>query len=120
MAEEPSEQPVSDTISFDDFRKIKLRVGRVTEAGEHPNADKLLVLTVDLGDEQRQLCAGLKGHYTPEQLVGRNLIVVTNLAPRTMRGVESQGMLLAASSADHSEVIFLTPESDIAAGSSVS
>ena len=120
MTQEPSEQPVSDTITFDDFAKIKLRVGRVTEAGDHPNADRLLVLTVDLGDEQRQLCAGLKGHYTPEQLIGRNLIVVTNLAPRKIRGIESQGMLLAASSSDHAQVIFLTPESDIAPGSCVS
>ena len=116
---EPSEL-VTDTITFDQFLKIKMRVGKVIEASDHPNADKLIVLKVDLGDEQRQIVAGLKGYYAPEQLVGRNLIIVTNLAPRKMRGLESQGMLLAASTADHSQVIFLTPESDIAPGSCVS
>jgi tRNA-binding protein len=110
----------SDMISIDDFLKVRLRVGRVVEAEAHPNADKLLVLKVDMGDHQRQLCAGIKGYYTPEQLVGRNIVVVTNLAPRMMRGIESQGMLLAASSADRSKVIVLTTESDIEPGASVS
>jgi len=112
--------PKPDTITFDDFTKIKLRVGRVIEAGNHPNADKLLVLKVDLGDEQRQICAGIKGYYTPEQLLGKNIILVANLAPRMMRGVESQGMLLAASNADRSKVIVLTPDADIEPGSIVS
>ncbi|MFH0983744.1 MAG: methionine--tRNA ligase subunit beta [Planctomycetota bacterium] len=108
------------TISFEDFAKIRMRVGKIVEAGDHPKADKLLVLKVDLGDEQRQLCAGLKGHYRPEDLVGTNIIVVTNLAPRTMRGVESQGMLLAATNADQSQVILLTTREPIAPGSAVS
>ncbi len=112
--------PPGDTITFDEFAKVKLRVGRVVEAARHPNADKLLVLQVDLGAERRQICAGLVGHYEPEQLVGRNIIVVANLAPRMMRGQVSQGMLLAASNAEHTEVIFLTPERDIAPGSGVS
>ncbi|MFH1108887.1 MAG: methionine--tRNA ligase subunit beta [Planctomycetota bacterium] len=112
--------PKSDTITFDDFAKVKLRVGRVIEAADHPNADKLLVLKVDLGGEQRQIVAGLRGYYTAEQLLGRNIILVTNLAPRMMRGLESQGMLLAASSADRSRVIVLSPESDIEPGSVVS
>ena len=119
MSEETAPS-TTDTISFEDFAKIKLRVGKVIEAADHPNADKLLVLKVDLGDEQRQICAGIKGHYTPEQLVGMNLILVANLAPRRMRGLESQGMLLAASTPDHSKVIVLTTESDIAPGSVVS
>lgn len=110
----------SDTITFDDFAKIKLRVGRVIEASEHPNADKLLVLKVDLGDEQRQIVAGLKAFYDPESLVGKNLIIVANLAPRKMRGLESQGMLLAASTDDHSQVIIVTTDADIAPGSGVS
>lgn len=118
MSEQPK-PPVADTITWDDFAKIRLRVGRVIEAANHPNADKLLVLRVDLGDEQRQICAGLRGHYTPEQLLGRNIIIVANLAPRMMRGQESRGMLLAASNADHSRVIVLTPESDIDPGSVV-
>lgn len=112
--------PSSEWVSFDDFTKLKLRVGRVIEASDHPNADRLLVLKVDLGDGQCQLCAGLKGHYTPEQLVGRNLVVVANLAPRMMRGIESQGMLMAATSPDQSRVVIVSPESDIEPGSTVS
>ena len=108
------------TISFDDFTKVKIRVGRVLEASDHPNADKLIVLKVDLGDEQRQLVAGLKGHYSTQQLVGKNLIVVTNLAPRKMRGVESQGMLLAAVTNDQNQVVILTTDSEIAPGCAVS
>ncbi len=119
MPTEPN-SPASDTITIDDFAKVKLRVGRVVEARDHPNADKLLVLTVDLGDEQRQLCAGLKGHYTPQQLVGKNLIIAVNLAPRKLRGVESQGMLLAACTPDDSRVVVLTTESDIKPGCAVS
>lgn len=114
-------QPAADpTITIDDFLKVKLRVGRVLEAANHPNADKLIVLQVDLGDEKRKLCAGLRGHYEADALVGKNVIVVSNLAPRKMRGEISQGMILAASSADGSQVIALTTESDIAPGSSVS
>jgi methionine--tRNA ligase beta chain len=110
----------NDTITIDDFLKVKLRVARVVEAREHPNADKLLLLTIDLGDEQRQLCAGLRGHYQPEQLVGKHIVVVANLAPRKMRGEMSQGMLLAASSADRESVIVLTTDQPIAPGSAVS
>lgn len=119
MAEDSASQP-NDQITIDDFAKVKLRIGRVVEASDHPNADKLLVLQVDLGDERRQLCAGLKGHYTPQELVGRNLIIVSNLAPRMMRGQASQGMLLAASTPDHDRVVVLTTESDIAPGCTVS
>jgi methionyl-tRNA synthetase len=110
----------SDTVSFDDFSRLDLRVGKVIEASDHPNADKLIVLKVDLGDEQRQICAGIKGHYAPDQLVGKNLVLVANLAPRTMRGIPSQGMLLAASTPDHSRVIIVSPESDVPPGSRVS
>jgi len=116
----PESTSSSEWVSFDDFTKLKLRVGRVIEASDHPNADRLLVLKVDLGDEQRQLCAGLKGHYTPEELVGRNLVIVANLAPRMMRGIESQGMLLAATSPDQSRVVIVSPESEIEPGSTVS
>jgi methionine--tRNA ligase beta chain len=118
MTDQPT-VPNTDTITFDDFAKIKLRVGRVISAMDHPNADKLLVLKVDLGNEQRQICAGVKGFYTADQLVGKNIILVANLAPRMMRGQESQGMLLAASNADRSKVIVLSPEADIEPGSVV-
>ena len=119
MAEEPSPaQP--ETISIHDFAKIKIRIGKVIEVTDHPNADKLLVLKVDLGDEQRQICAGIKGHYTPEQLIGRNLAIVTNLPPMMLRGQQSQGMLLAAVTPDQSRVVVLTTEAEIAPGSAVS
>jgi methionyl-tRNA synthetase len=108
------------TVTFDDFLKLDLRVARIIEAREHPNADKLLILKVDLGTEQRQLVAGIRGHYQPADLVGRLIVVVSNLAPRKMRGEDSQGMLLAASSADQTQVILLTVMSDIAPGSKVS
>ena len=118
--QQPAPSPAGDRIAFDDFTKVQMRVGKVVEAANHPNADKLIVLKVDLGSEQRQLCAGLRGHYEPEDLVGRLIVVVTNLAPRKMRGVESDGMLLAASSPDHSRVILLTPEAAIEPGAAVS
>ncbi len=113
-----SEQP--GTIQYDDFAKVQMRVAKVLEAFNHPQADKLIVLKIDLGSEQRQICAGLRGHYAPEQLVGRSIIVVANLAPRMMRGIESNGMLLAASSADHSRVILLAPDAEVEPGAKVS
>ncbi len=118
----PAPAPTSTappTITFDDFMKVDLRVARVLEAREHPDADKLLLLRIDLGTEQRQIVAGIRGHYAPEQLVGMNIVVVANLAPRKMRGQVSQGMLLAASNDNHSQVILLTPAADIAPGSRV-
>ncbi len=118
MSESP--ENVSNKIQYDDFAKVQLRVAKVLEAYNHPSADKLIVLKVDLGTEQRQICAGLRGHYDPATLVGRNIVVVANLAPRMMRGLESNGMLLAASNADHSKVILVTPEADIEPGAAVS
>jgi methionyl-tRNA synthetase len=119
MATEP-QPPSPSPISFDDFARVKLRVGRVLEAREHPNADKLLVLQVDLGGERRQLCAGIRGYYTPEQLVGKNIVVVSNLAPRMMRGQESQGMLLAAVTEDRGRLALITTDADLPPGTPVS
>ena len=113
-----SEMPA--VITFDDFLKLDLRVGTILQAEAHPNADKLIVLQVDLGAEKRQLVAGIRGHYEPAALVGKQIVVVANLAPRMMRGLESKGMLLAASSADHSQVILLTTARPAAAGDKVS
>ena len=108
-------------ITFDDFMKIDLRVATIVEAEFHPNADRLLKLQIDLGEEKRQICAGIKGHYEPEELVGKQIVVVANLAPRKIRGEESNGMLLAASAGedDDRSVILLTPGKPIAPGSSV-
>jgi methionine--tRNA ligase beta chain len=104
-------------ISIDDFRKVELKVATVKSAEIHPNADKLIVLQVDLGSEQRQICAGIRNHYTPEELVGKQVVVVANLETAKLRGLESQGMLLAAS--DDGRVIILTPEKPVAAGALV-
>lgn len=114
-------------IEFADFAKVDLRVARVTHAEPHPNADKLLKLQVDDGSgTPRQICAGIRANYTPEQLIGKSIIIVANLQPRVIRGEESRGMLLAASDAPkdepgvHRNVVILTPLSDIPPGSMVS
>lgn len=115
-------------ITFDDFARVDLRVARIVAAENHPSADRLLKLQLDDGSgTPRQICAGIKGHYEPEALVGRHIIIVANLAPRTIRGEESRGMLLAASDAPKSDdpnaerkVILLTPMSEIGPGSVVS
>ena len=109
------------TINYDDFAKLDLRVATVMECKAHPNADKLLVLQVELaGGERRQICAGLRAHYTPEQFVGKQIIIVANLAPRTMRGEVSQGMLLAASDPITSKVVLVGLAETVASGSKVS
>ncbi|MGG0756375.1 methionine--tRNA ligase [Brevibacillus laterosporus] len=89
-----------DLIGIDDFAKVELRVAEVKECAAHPNADKLLILQVDLGDEQRQIVSGIAKYYKPEDLVGKKVIVVTNLKPVKLRGEMSQGMILAASHGD--------------------
>ena len=116
----PAPAPATNTIQFDDFAKVELRVATVLECKAHPNADKLLVLQVDLGTERRQICAGLRQHYQPEQLVGKQIIVVANLAPRTMRGEVSNGMLLAATDVASGKVIVMSPSENVGPGSKVS
>ncbi len=110
------ETPATNYIDFEDFLKVDLRVGKIVEVAEHPNADRLLVLQVDMGTERRQIIAGIRAHYSPEALLGQNIVVVANLAPRKMRGLESNGMILAASLDDKSDVVVLTTEKDIAPG----
>jgi methionyl-tRNA synthetase len=105
------------TINIQDFSEIDLRVVEIKAVEEHPDADKLLVLKIDAGDGEKQLVAGIKNHYSTEELVGRKIIVVNNLAPAVLRGVESQGMLLAARDGD--KVVLLTTEKDVEPGSRV-
>ena len=105
-------------ISIDDFRKIELRVATIKSAEPHPNADKLLVLQIDLGGETRQICAGIRNHYSAEELVGKQIVVVANLETAKLRGLDSEGMLLAAS--DEGRVIILTPEKSVQNGAKVS
>ncbi|MFM9996376.1 MAG: methionine--tRNA ligase subunit beta [Phycisphaerales bacterium] len=113
-------------ITFEDFAKVDLRVARIVKAENHPSADRLFRLQVDDGSgATRQVCAGIRGHYTPEDLTGRLVILVANLAPRVIRGEESRGMLLAASDAPKDSntprrVILLAPAADIAPGAIVS
>ena len=104
-------------IDIEQFAAVELRVGTVVAAEPHPNADRLLVLRVDLGTEERQIVAGIRAHYEPQALVGRQVVVVANLKPATLRGVESQGMLLAASSDD--QLAIVRPERPLPAGSVV-
>ena len=107
------------TIQYDDFAKLELRIATVLDCKPHANADKLLVLQIDLGTEKRQICAGLRLHYQPEQLIGKQIVVVANLEPRTMRGEPSQGMLLAATDPVTAKVIVIGPAGEVAAGSKV-
>ena len=109
----------TNLITIDDFAKLQLRVATVLECVPHPNADKLLVLQVDLGDEKRQICAGLRGHVDPATVVGKQIIIVANLAPRMMRGQVSQGMLLAATDAVAGRVILATTADSVPPGSVV-
>ena len=128
MPDEIAAEPVSKPqITFDEFARIDLRVVKVIHAENHPNADRLLVLKLDDGSgQERQVCAGIKAFYNPEDLVGRSVVIVANLAPRTIRGQESRGMILAASDAPgddatgERDVVVLTPMAEIPPGSIVS
>jgi len=118
-ATSPSPLATASTITIDDFAKVELRVGVVKSAERVPKADKLLMLMVDIGEEVRQVLAGIALGYAPEDLVGRKVVVVTNLAPRKMRGVESNGMLLAASSGADGKPVLCTFAEEIPAGAKV-
>lgn len=104
---------------FADWEKIQLVVGQIQKVEDLEGADKLYKLQVNIGDETRTVCAGIKKHYTKEELNGKKVIVFKNLAPRKLRGVESQGMLLAAVNKDESKVILISPSADIEVGSIV-
>ena len=108
-----------DNITFDDFLKVDLRVAEITACEDIPGADKLYKLTINVGEE-RTIVAGIKKHYSKEELVGKKIAVVTNLEPRALRGITSHGMLLAASTEDKSGVVLLTLDKDIPAGSKIS
>lgn len=106
-------------ITFDDFAKLELKAGTVTACTKVEKADKLLKLEVDLGSEKRTIVSGIALHYTAEEMVGKQVIVVTNLAPRKMKGIESQGMILTAEDSD-GKLQLLKPENPVAPGSGVS
>ncbi len=115
----PTHSPVKELIQFDDFAKIDLRTGKILQAEKVEKADKLLKLTIDMGFETRTVVSGIAQHFQPDAIVGRQVVVVTNLAPRKMRGIESNGMILMASDAE-GRLFFVEPETAIAPGSGVS
>jgi methionyl-tRNA synthetase len=110
--------PLKNEIVFDDFEKIDLRVGKIIEAIKVPKADKLLQLTVDLGFEKRTVVSGIAAHYSPEEVIGKQVTLVANLAPRKMRGIESNGMILMAENAE-GKLIFVNPSEEAVNGCSV-
>lgn len=106
-------------ITIDAFRDVELRVAKIDEVANHPNADKLYVIKVNLGVESRQIVAGIKEFYPdPLALLGKNIVIVCNLEPRSIRGMESQGMMLAVR--DDNGLAILTTDKDISPGSRVS
>lgn len=112
---------MEEIISFVDWQRLNLRVGKILKVEEIEGADKLYKLEVDLGKAigKRTICAGIKEFYSKEDLKGRKIVVVENLAPRKMRGIESQGMLLAAVSDDESQVILIKPKIDVLEGEKI-
>ncbi len=119
---EQKKMEAKEQITYEQFAALDLRVAKIIEATPHPNADKLLILKIDVGElGQRQIVAGIKQFYKPEDLIVKNIIIVANLKPRTVRGVESQGMLLAATVGDGPEKLtILTTDTQIEPGSRVS
>jgi methionyl-tRNA synthetase len=105
-------------ITIDDFRKVELRTAKVLACDPHPNADRLYVLKLDVGGAERQIVSGIRQHYTPEELVGRTIILAANLEPADLRGVMSHGMLLAVR--DGEKVVVLSTEKPVASGLAVS
>jgi methionyl-tRNA synthetase len=115
----PTVQPNKPNITFDDFAKLDLRVGTITAAEKVPKADKLLKLSIDIGEAQpRTVVSGIAMHYTPEELSGQQVVLVANLEPRKMRGVESQGMVLMAEDAN-GKLVFVQPKVETRSGSEV-
>jgi methionine--tRNA ligase beta chain len=104
-------------VNFEDFQKIDLRIGKVLKAEKIKGSEKLLKLIVDLGNEERQLIAGIGKYYRPEDLIGKEIVVVVNLEPKKIMGIESQGMLLAADK--EGEPVILIPEKEVLPGTKI-
>lgn len=108
-------------VSFEDWSKLDLRVAQIKEVEDIEGADKLYKLSLDVGElGERVICAGIKEHYEKDKLKNKQIIIISNLEPREMRGIKSEGMLLAAVSEDHKEVVLLTPEKKVKNGNKVS
>jgi methionyl-tRNA synthetase len=106
-------------ISFEEFKKLEFKVARILSVADHPNADKLYVMKIDIGGETRQIVAGLKSYYKAEELEGMTIVVVVNLEPAKLRGVESQAMLLAAQEGDIVSCLQPDPRKPVSPGSKV-
>ncbi len=111
-------EPIAPTIEFDDFTKLDIRVGKVLECQKVPKADKLLQFKIDDGLGGRTIVSGIAKHYNPEDLVGKQVCFIANLAPRKLKGIESQGMILSAEDAD-GRLVVISPQDDVTAGSCV-
>jgi methionyl-tRNA synthetase len=118
-AKETMKETVKEYISIDDFNKIDLRIANILEAESVEGADKLLRLKVDLGNETRQLFAGIKSAYQPDQLVGRQVVIVANLAPRKMRFGVSEGMVIVASGDEGGKLFIVSPDAGAEPGMKV-
>jgi len=108
---------VGNMITVDDFKKIELKVAKILEAERVEGSDKLIKMQLSLGEEKRQVIGGIGKAYEPEQLIGREIIIVANLEPRSLMGLESQGMLLAAS--DENGIALLAPDKEVLPGSKI-
>jgi methionyl-tRNA synthetase len=106
-------------VNFSDWEKLDLRVGQIIKVEEIEGADKLYKLSVDIGEETRTVCAGLKKYYSKDELKGKKIILFTNLTPRKLKGIESEGMILAAVNKEETEVVLLSPESDVEVGAKI-
>ena len=115
---EDTHNPQKELVNFDDFTKMDLRVGTIMSAEKMPKANKLLVLKVDVGVDQRTIVSGIAEHFSPEEIIGKQVCVLLNLAPRAIRGTESQGMILMAEDADGT-LCFVSPEQSIKPGSTI-
>jgi methionyl-tRNA synthetase len=111
--------PQKELVSFDDFAKMDIRVGTILEAEKMPKANKLLVLKVDTGIDVRTIVSGIAESFSPEEVVGKKVTVLVNLAPRNLRGVESQGMILMTSAPD-GKLVFVNPDAEAENGTTVS
>jgi methionyl-tRNA synthetase len=109
---------MAEYVKFEDFKKLNIRIAKVLKVEEHPNADKLYVLTVTTGEAEKTIVAGIRQHYKPEELTGKSIVMIDNLEPAVIRGVASNGMLLATK--DGQSLAILVPEREIKIGSPVS
>lgn len=105
-------------VKFEDFKQLHLKIAKILKVEDHPNADKLYILTITTGEAEKTIVAGIRPYYKPEELIGRSIVVVDNLEPAEIRGVVSNGMLLAAK--DDKSLAILVPEKEVKTGSPVS